>query len=284
MSIARAFTMRAKRTEPPSPPPIPFRSGTVKNLTGKDVTGSMISSPTFISTTNTLALNAPDVTEIRALRKKGSSISSSSSRSSGDESDKSSTGSRSRDTQFTDASSIENSPTASPGQSPDSYFLSKSGLSKHIPRRSASSIDMRTKSRSPNIRPLSPEIPHRAPSHSKKAHEVMARKRSLQQFSSHSPASSASSKEFRVSIDMFSPNVDSPLHPFGKELEQLDEIAEEFGSAVKNIENDADVKIMMKRNLAKFCANDYIMELAPLYEHCFGRPMEIAVDNGGGWI
>lgn len=80
---------------------------------------------------------------------------------------------------------------------------------------------------------------------------------------------------------MFSNKIDN-THPFGRELEQLDEIAEEFNGAVRNVDREADLVVMKKRNLAKFCADDYIKEINPLLARCF-EPKMIAVGTGG-WI
>lgn len=92
---------------------------------------------------------------------------------------------------------------------------------------------------------------------------------------------SAPSKEQRTSLDMFSNKVDNS-HPFGRELEQLDEIAEEFNGAVRDVDREADLAVMKKRNLAKFCADDYIKEINPIFTRCFELKM-VAVGSGG-WI
>jgi hypothetical protein len=86
---------------------------------------------------------------------------------------------------------------------------------------------------------------------------------------------------------MFSPTTDTPpAHPFGKELEQLEEVAEEFGDAVHELGRSTDLKMMKRRNLARYCAADYISDLQPLFLSCFGPPIAplVSFDSSGGWI
>jgi hypothetical protein len=306
-SISRAFTLRSKRNKDKetSTPPVPLRSASMR-YSGKPVDIRTISSPVaLLSTTNMLSYNAPDVSSVRAQRKASTSVSSgSSSRSSADESDTSTISYTSHDTTLTDVSSIASS---SPISSPDSkdrlsYFPSSKtlSLSPPIPPRISRSIS--TSELRPSSSLLldsepgsSPEIPQRAPSHSKKAHEVLARKRSLQTMSRTNSVSSitSTSREKRNSIEFFSRNItDAPApslptfgfspspslsnsphtshhqsshsHPFGKELMQLDEIAEEFGGAVRDAEREGDIRAMRLKGLQRFCAEDYMREIQSL--------------------
>jgi hypothetical protein len=71
---------------------------------------------------------------------------------------------------------------------------------------------------------------------------------------------------------MFSSSIQEEVHPFGKELEQLDEIVEEFGGVVRDAETEADLSTMRRRNLAAFCAADYFTEIQPLFNTRFGIP------------
>jgi hypothetical protein len=80
---------------------------------------------------------------------------------------------------------------------------------------------------------------------------------------------------FNHRVDYSHPR-ESSSHPFGKELEQLDEIVEEFGGAFRDAERDADLEMMKTRGLQKFCANDYIMEIEPLFTLCFLAPLQSA--------
>jgi hypothetical protein len=307
-SISRAFTLRSKRSKDKetSTPPAPLRSASMR-YSEKPVDIRTISSPVaLLSTTNMLSYNAPDVSAVRAQRKASASVSSgSSSRSSADESDTSTISHTSCDTALTDVSSIaSSSPTSSPdSKERSSYFHSTTSLiSSSIPPRLSHSIstsDLRSGSPLPldNEPGSSPEIPERAPSHSKRAHEVLARKRSLQTMARTNSVSSmtSTSREKRNSIEFFSRNIaDAPApslpafgfspatplsnsphsshhqssysHPFGKELMQLDEIAEEFGGAVRDAEREGDIRAMRQKGLGRFCADDYMREIESLLD------------------
>lgn len=82
------------------------------------------------------------------------------------------------------------------------------------------------------------------------------------------------SREQRTSLDMFQStiNEEEESHPFGKELEQLNEVAEEFGGTVRDAEMDADLAAIRERGLATFCAADYLQEISPLFSDRFGYP------------
>lgn len=75
---------------------------------------------------------------------------------------------------------------------------------------------------------------------------------------------------------MFAGAAIEPNHPFGKELEQLNEVAEEFHEAVRDVEIDEDSQIMRKKGLVKLCAADYLMELEPLYASVFHDTRRLA--------
>jgi hypothetical protein len=93
-------------------------------------------------------------------------------------------------------------------------------------------------------------------------------------------------RETRASRDIFNHRqLEQHAHPFGKELEQLDEIAEEFGGAVRDAEREADVSFMRQHRLAKFSVADYLEDLEPIFNHFF-RPItgKLASPPGAGWI
>jgi hypothetical protein len=70
---------------------------------------------------------------------------------------------------------------------------------------------------------------------------------------------------------MFSAAIaEEPVHPFGRELEQLNEIVEEFGGVIRDAETEADMNVMRSRNLAAFCAAEYLSEIRPLFNNRFG--------------
>lgn len=76
---------------------------------------------------------------------------------------------------------------------------------------------------------------------------------------------------------MFSSAIpEEEAHPFGKELEQLNEVAEEFGGVVRDArfdaEFDADMAALRDKNLAVFCAADYLAEIRPLFSNRFANP------------
>lgn len=52
-------------------------------------------------------------------------------------------------------------------------------------------------------------------------------------------------------------------HPFGKELEQVDEVAEEFG--VRNDIMEEEERYLYKHGFMKFGAQDYIAEIESFY-------------------
>ncbi|KAF2013211.1 hypothetical protein BU24DRAFT_232121 [Aaosphaeria arxii CBS 175.79] len=275
MSLARAVTKRIKRSvdassSSPSPTtqaPTPTRSQSVKTP-GTPIDRAKISSPVaLLSTTNMLSYNAPDISTLRHA-----SSSSTSSTHSAEDSDHSAASGRSRSSShasrdtLTDASSVDMSPT-----SPKPNHLSGYFASSKAPRRSASSGNLQ-QLREAEESVAVPAIPERALSHSKRAHERLAQKRSLQSIPRSSQHSSRSSREQRGSLEMFgSPIVEeSHPHPFGKELEQLNEVAEEFGGVVRDAEHEADVSVLRERNLAVYCAADYLAEIRPLFNNRFG--------------
>lgn len=287
MSLARAVTKRMKRTEASSDSPsLPVRSKTTK-APSNHIDRNKISMPVaLISTTNMLSYNAPDIATLRHA--------SSSSTHSADDSDHSTTRSRSsshgsRET-LTDASSVGSSPT-SPVPAPNhlSGFFAAANTSKS-PRRSASSGNLKG-SKTEDVEAV-PAIPERALSHSKRAHERLAQKRSLQNLGHRSRGSiqsNRSSREQRSSIDMFnsSPTIQEEAahpHPFGKELEQLNEVAEEFGGVVRDAEYEADMNAIRQNGLAQFCAADYLAEIMPLFSSRFGSTSMPRSPGPMAWI
>jgi len=269
MSLARAVTKRIKHRPdvPPSPPPA--RTQSMKQP-GNHIDRAKISSPVaLISTTNMLSYNAPDL-PAAVLKKHTSTASSNHSHTSADDSDNSASTQRSRSSShgsretLTDASSVDLSPISPPPNHLSGYFSNAKS-----PRRSASSGNIKHKSiPQENV----PAIPERALSHSKRAHERLAQKRSLQNMSPPSAMarrdSSRSSRDHRTSVDIFK-GLAEDSHPFGKELEQLNEVAEEFGGAVRDAEMEAELAYMAEKGLVRFCAADYLQVVQPLYTNLF---------------
>ncbi|KAK8205531.1 hypothetical protein M8818_004900 [Zalaria obscura] len=265
MSLVRAFTTRRNRPEISAP----FMSRAASQRSpGKPVVRSQISSPVaLISTTNVLSYDAPNIlgtAPIPGARNTSSASSVSSSHSSADDSDGGSSNDMRSSGTLTDASSVDEPIT--PG-SPEPNHLScyfKPAVTTSNPASAVSS---------PRPSFDAPAIPRRAPSHSKKAHVQLSRKRSVQRMVN--PPSTAQEMA-RHSTDMFSKEIDAPnTHPFGRELEQLNEVAEEFGSAVRDAEADADRVFMEAHGLEQYGATDYMTEIQDLLssileEECSG--------------
>lgn len=267
------MTKRMKRNDEPKESVSPTRSHSVKN--GPAIDRAKISLPVaLVSTTNMLSYNAPDIANL-----KSASSMASLAQSSADDSDhSSSTRSRasshgSRDTTLTDASSVDLSPI-SPG--PHHFAGLPSPNVKPLKKSTSTTSLKRVKEEV--IEPV-PAIPQRALSHSKRAHERLAHKRSLQHVSTSSRGSVSSARslrEQRSSLDMFTATIQEESHPFGRELEQLNEVVEEFGGVIRDAEAEADLSAMRCNNLAAYCAADYLADIQPLFSRRFGVPHQPA--------
>jgi hypothetical protein len=247
MSLARAFTKRIAKREDND---LPNRSKTVRYAAGS-IRRDMISLPTeLISTTNVQALTAPDISSLNK-----STLSSSSSTSSQNESDLSSfEKSFFSEIDKTDSSSIDSSSPATPITPPMSHTLDFfSSKDNSGPVKILDSL------------PDAPAVPQRAPSHSKKAHVELSRKRSVQRMS---PPPSTIPEKPRTSAEFFGT---SDSHPFGKELAKVNEVAEEFG-AVRGILDEEEQEILDK-GFHKFSVDDYINELVGLYGGVFDNKL-----------
>jgi hypothetical protein len=272
MSLARAMTKRIRRTESTEQMSSPKRSQTVKNRS-LQIDRNKISLPVaLISTTNTLVYDAPDIS---SMKSKTSPLVL--SPTSGDDSDHSvksraSSEGSSRDT-LTDASSVGGSSPTSPAPNHLSgYFPSPAG--KQL-RKSASTNSISQVMEEPT-QPV-PALPTRAISHSKRAHVQLAQKRSMQNLPSKSSQGfQRSSREQRKSVDMFKATIEEEAHPFGRELEQLSEAVEEFSNVARSAEAEQDMSVMRQRNLATFCAAEYLAEIEPLFSRRFGAPKAAA--------
>lgn len=236
-TLTRAFTKRNKRPEVSAPMPyrgeghVRFNSGTIKR-------GNISGPVQLLSTTNMLAYNAPDLD--------GSPVSSASSLQSRDDSDAAiSPHSYSSSITTPDMSPLDSSPL----ESSESYFPKRSATVTSHPRSSASSTD-------------SPQVPKRALSHTKRSHQDLARKRSQSRMSPPPLSPPRSTPNVRMSQEMFKPEA----HPFSKELEQVNEVAEEFGSPHVM---DEEEQILYRKGLHKFTVEDYICEVEDLYSSIF---------------
>ncbi|KAL8909429.1 MAG: hypothetical protein Q9207_000264 [Kuettlingeria erythrocarpa] len=243
MELARNFTRRNKRAE--FNPLSPGRATSIRKHNGL-VDHSLISAPIeLLSTTNVLALNAPD------LHTSFANTPFSSASSSVDDSDISRTFSASSRSTTPETSSIESSPSPVEPNHLTSYFQS--------PGRPFSDA-------SPEI--SIPAIPSRAKSHTKITHQASARRRSNSKpqppTAIHAPVMPA-----RRSIDMFSSNPESD-HPFGAELAQVNELAEEMGANEATM-LDEEEQYLVDNGLCKFTVDDYVSEIES-YFGTFGSP------------
>jgi len=66
----------------------------------------------------------------------------------------------------------------------------------------------------------------------------------------------------RDSTAFFTGAVDA-VHPFGKELAQVNEVAEEFGAVASVL--DEEEELLLSKGLYKFGVDDYINEIQALY-------------------
>jgi hypothetical protein len=243
MSISRAFTKRVRRnTEQQTPM---MRSTTVKYAPGT-IDRNLISLPTeLISTTNVQALTAPDIRSISGSSAGSVSSANDSDFSTIDRSFLNSTGS--------DTSSLDSSGPATPvtpANDAKSFFDLKQ-TTPILPAIVSPSFSLDT-----------PAIPQRAPSHSKKAHVELSRKRSIQRLSPPpTTLTKPAVREGGVEPSMLSP------HPFGKELAQVNEVAEEFGATARLL--DEEEQEILSKGLHKFGVEDYLDEIAGLYGGIF---------------
>ncbi len=247
MDLARAFTRRNKRTGTSMPSLV--RASSTKKRDGP-IQRSAISAPLeLLSTTNVLAFNAPNIY--------GSSSSSLS-----DESDSFMGLSSTRGT-TPDNSSIGSASSPVEQNHLSSYF--------QAPGRSASSAGSHRFSNDTGV----PTIPTRALSHTKKSHEAVARQRSISR-SIPPPTSIHTPTNPRDTVDMFSTKVDAN-HPFGPELAQVNELAEEMNIMIL----DEEEQYLSSRGLLKFGVEEYMDEIQGLFRGSFGNPFN---PFGAGWI
>ncbi|KAL0936510.1 uncharacterized protein CTRU02_208725 [Colletotrichum truncatum] len=234
----------------------------------------------LVHTTNMLSYNAPDI------RPRTSSSSKSSTKSSEEESEGINTAASSPPTS-PDVAPHERSTDHEPNHL-SCYFVAPSHA-----------INPATAPEVPQI----PEIPKRAPSHTKKASfDAVARSRTISTGSKiseksistkasmtfSSRASSGSSAASTMSHNSLGPApkavppMPSPAflqqqqprqekttesHPFGRELAQVTEIAEEFG--IKDHVMDEEERNLKAQGLRKFAAEDYLAEVQTLFTSFF---------------
>ncbi|CAG7971320.1 unnamed protein product [Penicillium salamii] len=233
-NLSRAFTRRNKRPEVSAP--MPYRGEGHTRLNSASIKRGNISGPVqLLSTTNMLAYNAPDI---------NSASSSASSLRSDDAMSPQSY-----------ASSMT-SPDASPHES---FPIEANPLTSYFPKRSATVTSHPRSSTSSNEAPI---VPQRALSHTKRSHQELARKRSVSRMSPPPLNAPRSTPTIRASQEFFQPEP----HPFSKELEQVNEVAEEFGGL--NL-LDEEERVLHDKGLKKFSVEDYLVEVEELYGSIF---------------
>lgn len=86
-----------------------------------------------------------------------------------------------------------------------------------------------------------------------------------------------STPTMRPAQEVFQPE---PPHPFSKELEQVNEVVEEFGGGNRVL--DEEERILYSKGLRKFTANDYLVELEDLYGSIFDD--QLGSIASGSWL
>ncbi|KAI9931515.1 hypothetical protein ASPWEDRAFT_169640 [Aspergillus wentii DTO 134E9] len=245
-TLTRAFTKRSKRPEVSAP--MPYREGQIKFSSGTIKRGNISGPVQLLSTTNMLAYNAPDL--------HSATSSSTSSLQSPD------------DSELSFSQHSFGSPITTPDESPidvsphPSYFPKRSATVTSVPRSSTSSTD-------------APLVPKRALSHTKRSHQELARQRSLTRLSPPPLSAARSTPSSRATHDSFK----AEAHPFGKELEQVNEVAEEFGGA--HILDDEEM-ILRNKGLKKFTVDEYLVEIQDLHGSIFDN--ELGPIAAGPWL
>lgn len=139
-----------------------------------------------------------------------------------------------------------------------------------------------------------PLLPKRALSHSKREHERLARQRSVRlsgnasSFSRSSSGSAAAVILEEQPVAVLHPAATTAEHPFGHELSQLSEVAEDFAemldfsTAAADAAAVADAALMRAHGLCRFTADEYASEIAPCAVGVW--PDEVVSRPGSGWF
>lgn len=289
MSLARALTTRRAK-QPSVDMSLPQRSNTVAK--GHSYSGSIrnkISSPMELThTTNMLAYNAPDLYP--------KSASSSSFKSDDDESESPRTSTSSPPTS-PDIPSVEDRPNspepnhlscyfAVPGQKLPTIESEPPVIPKRAPSHTKKASFEHRASRTPRLSNRSSSSVStkgsislsRSPSASTTATSLssgsMSRKRSVPSLpltpAITSPPATRTSPSFRRAADRH-----EKQHPFGQELAQVTEIAEEFGVKEKLNVLDEEERELISKGLCRFRPEDYLSEIQGLFSTFFKpEPMQ----------
>ncbi|GAB0132952.1 hypothetical protein EsDP_00001372 [Epichloe bromicola] len=262
MSLSRAFTTRRLRggSDFSDVAKTPQRSNTTKG--SQDIRNRISAPLQLLHTTNMLSYNAPDIP--RSMR-----ASSTNSKSSSD-----------ADSQSTADSTPPSSPDVA--STPEPNHLSCYFKAAGSPSTTTSPSDTEA-----------PAIPQRSPSRTKKnSYDAMARQRSVSRMSrdsdqssstrggptfSRTPststrASSASTLLSQKMLPHLPPASSTALtqlqaketHPFGQELAQVTELAEEYRTNNRLDVIDEEQQYLANHGLHKFCPDDYLSAIQGL--------------------
>ncbi|MCJ1446888.1 MAG: hypothetical protein MMC23_007395 [Stictis urceolatum] len=282
MSLARALTKRMRSQENVAASDKNINRAFSTRKFDKPIDRSKISLPLeLISSTNALAYDAPDIrassiqqviveakpmpeptTITTTVPRTPSSASSASSTKSYQDSLRS-PGLSSASSVTSHEASRESSPIV-PDHKPETFFLEKEEESR--PKSAKDSLTPVVK-----VEEDLPNIPQRALSHTKKTHQALARQRS-QRISSPPPQPrTPSAPATRSSIDMFSAKPEAD-HPFGAELQKVNELAEEFG--MKDVQIvDEESQYLINHGFHLFSAEEYMQEIQPLFAQVYSTPV-----------
>lgn len=264
MSLSRAFTTRRLRggSEFTDGAKTPQRSNTTKG--SQDIRNRISAPLQLLHTTNMLSYNAPDIPRSMCA-------SSTNSKSSSD-----------ADSQSTADSTPPSSPDVASTAEPNhlSCYFKAAGSP---PSTTTSPSDTEA-----------PAIPQRSPSRTKKnSYDAMARQRSVSRMSrdsdqssstrggptfSRAPststrASSASTVLSQKMLPLLPPASSTALtqlqanketHPFGQELAQVTELAEEYKTNNRLDVIDEEQQYLANHGLYKFCPDDYLSAIQGL--------------------
>lgn len=120
-------------------------------------------------------------------------------------------------------------------------------------------------------------IPRRALSHTKRSHQELARQRSLSRLEPPPLSAARSNPSVRSPPDT---SFKEEAHPFGKELEQVNEVAEEFGGSTRGL--DEEENILFNKGLKKFTVDDYLVEVNDVYGSIFDN--QLGPISAGPWL
>lgn len=216
---------------------MPQRDGLMKFSSGTINRGKISGPVELLSATNPLVYHAPDLGVL-------SSSSSASSLRSGDDSDIS---------PVSPITPMSAEPTVEPNH-----------LSGYFPKRSATVASMaRSSTSSSGVD--APSVPKRALSHTKKSHQDLARKRSLSRMSPP-PTSMGAPTTRRSQEPTVAPVPEFTEHPFSRELDQVNEVAEDFGASRVL---DEEEQLLINKGLKKISLDDYLSEIEELYGGIF---------------